>query len=160
MDHFATTSFTRQLLLQSSSFQIFVGVLDKSLETNVCKYQVPRDDKIVDHSHGITLNESTAPDTSSSTLTRAFVCSTAFYILIKSLLRLFIFQTVSNTAKFCGKRQFPYCFGWFAQNSTKTMPFRKMSTPGNWWNYGILRSVISSHIFGVRKERERLSVPK
>lgn len=77
MDRFAT-SFTRQLLLQSSSFQVFVGVLDKSLEINVCKYQVPRDDKIVDHSHGITLNES---DTS-STLTRAFACSTAFYILI------------------------------------------------------------------------------
>ena len=114
MDRFATTSFTRQLLLQSSSFQIFVGVLDKYLETNVCKYQVPRDDKIVDHSHGITLNESTAPDTSSSTLTRAFVCSTAFYILIKSLLRLFIFQTVSNTAKFCGKGQFPYCYGNYA----------------------------------------------
>ena len=49
-----------------------------------------------------------------SKLTRAFVCSTAFYILIKSVLRLFIFQTVSNTAKFCGKGQFPYCYGNYA----------------------------------------------
>ena len=151
MDRFATTSFTRQLLLQSSSFQILVGVLDKSLETNVCKYQVPRDDKIVDHSHGITLNESTAPDTFQNWQGHLFV------------VQLFIFW-LNPFWDFSFSKQSVTLRSFVERDSfrivTETMPFRKMSTPENWWNYGILRSVISSHIFGVRKERERLSVPK
>ena len=51
--------------------------------------------------------------------------------------------TVQNTAKstvilpdflvwtFCGKVQFPHSFGQIAQNYTETVPFRKISTPGN-----------------------------
>ena len=33
--------------------------------------------------------------------------------------------------KFCGKIQFPHSFGRFAQNYAETVPFRKISTPGN-----------------------------
>ena len=33
--------------------------------------------------------------------------------------------------KVCGKGQFPQSFGRTAQNSAETMPFRKISTPGN-----------------------------
>ena len=33
--------------------------------------------------------------------------------------------------KFCGKAEFPYSFGRFARNYAETMPFRKISTPGN-----------------------------
>ena len=33
--------------------------------------------------------------------------------------------------KFCGKAQFAHSFGLFAQNYGETVPFRKVSTPGN-----------------------------
>ena len=33
--------------------------------------------------------------------------------------------------KFCGKAQFPHSFGRFARNCAETVPFRKISTPGN-----------------------------
>ena len=33
--------------------------------------------------------------------------------------------------KFCGKVQFSHCFGRFAQNYAETVPFHKISTPGN-----------------------------
>ena len=33
--------------------------------------------------------------------------------------------------KFCGKAQLPYSFGQFARNYTETVPFHKISTPGN-----------------------------
>ena len=33
--------------------------------------------------------------------------------------------------KFCGKAQFPHGFGRSARNSAETVPFRKISTPGN-----------------------------
>ena len=33
--------------------------------------------------------------------------------------------------KFCGKGQFWHSFGQFAQNYAETVPFRKISTPGN-----------------------------
>ena len=39
----------------------------------------------------------------------------------------------------CGKVQFG-SDEWFARNTTDVMPFRKMSTPGIRWNYGILRN--------------------
>ena len=42
--------------------------------------------------------ESTASYTSFAKLTRAFVCSPAFYILIEFYLRSFIFHTVSDKA--------------------------------------------------------------
>ena len=34
--------------------------------------------------------------------------------------------------KFCGKAQFPHDFGQFARNYAETVPFDKISTPGNW----------------------------
>ena len=34
--------------------------------------------------------------------------------------------------KFCGKAQFPHSFAWFARNYAETVPFRKISTSGNW----------------------------
>ena len=33
--------------------------------------------------------------------------------------------------KFCGKEQFPHSFGRIARNYAETVPFRKISTPGN-----------------------------
>ena len=33
--------------------------------------------------------------------------------------------------KFCGKGQFPHSFRRFARNYAETVPFRKISTPGN-----------------------------
>ena len=33
--------------------------------------------------------------------------------------------------KFCGKEQFSHSFGRFARNYEETVPFRKVSTPGN-----------------------------
>ena len=33
--------------------------------------------------------------------------------------------------KFCGKAQFPHSFGRFVRNNAETMPFHKISTPGN-----------------------------
>ena len=33
--------------------------------------------------------------------------------------------------KFCGKAQFSHSFGQFAQNYAETVPFHKISTPGN-----------------------------
>ena len=33
--------------------------------------------------------------------------------------------------KFCGEAQFPHSFGRFARNYAETMPFRKISIPGN-----------------------------
>ena len=49
------------------------------------------------------------------------------------------FTTVKNTVispnflvwKFCGKEQFPYNFGRIARNYAETVPFLKISTPGN-----------------------------
>ena len=40
--------------------------------------------------------------------------------------------------KFCGKAQFSHSFGRFAWNYAETVPFRKLSTPGNqvkWWYF-------------------------
>ena len=47
--------------------------------------------------------------------------------------------TVKNTvistnflvSKFCGKAQFTHSFGRFARNYAETVPFHKISTPGN-----------------------------
>ena len=33
--------------------------------------------------------------------------------------------------KFCGKAEFPHSFGQFARNYAETVPFHKISTPGN-----------------------------
>ena len=33
--------------------------------------------------------------------------------------------------KFCGKEQFLHSFGWITRNYVKTVPFHKVSTPGN-----------------------------
>ena len=33
--------------------------------------------------------------------------------------------------KFCGKKQFPHSFGQIARNFAETVPFHKISTPGN-----------------------------
>ena len=33
--------------------------------------------------------------------------------------------------KFCGKTQFPHSLGQIAQNYAETVPFHKISTPGN-----------------------------
>ena len=33
--------------------------------------------------------------------------------------------------KFCGKAQFPHSFGRFVRNYAETVPFHKISTPGN-----------------------------
>ena len=33
--------------------------------------------------------------------------------------------------KFCGKAQFPHSFGWFSRNYAETVPFHKISIPGN-----------------------------
>ena len=33
--------------------------------------------------------------------------------------------------KFCGKARFPHSFGRIARNYVETVPFRKISTPGN-----------------------------
>ena len=33
--------------------------------------------------------------------------------------------------RFCGKAKFPRSFRWIAQNYAETVPFRKISTPGN-----------------------------
>ena len=33
--------------------------------------------------------------------------------------------------KFCGKAQFPHSFGQIARKYAETVPFQKMSTPGN-----------------------------
>ena len=33
--------------------------------------------------------------------------------------------------KFCGKTHFPHSFGQIAQNYVDTVPFHKISTPGN-----------------------------
>ena len=48
-------------------------------------------------------------------------------------------STVKNTVispdflvwKFFGKAQFPHSFGGFARNYAETVPFRKISIPGN-----------------------------
>ena len=57
--------------------------------------------------------------------------------------KLDILFSVSNTVKnivispnflmwkFCEKKQFPHSFGRFARNSAETVPFLKISTPGN-----------------------------
>ena len=42
--------------------------------------------------------------------------------------------------KFCGKAQFPYSFGWIAQNYV-TVAFHKISTPENFVKYGIFCNV-------------------
>ena len=50
-----------------------------------------------------------------------------------------VMHTAKNTVispnflvwKFCGKTQFLHSFGRFARNYAETVPFRKISTPGN-----------------------------
>ena len=56
-----------------------------------------------------------------------------------SCLRIFRTQHCENTvispdflvSKFCGKAQFPHCFGRIARNYAETVPFHKIFKPGN-----------------------------
>ena len=73
--------------------------------------------------------------------TRRNLCTEIFHFLwyetILDYLNIII--TTKNTVitpnfivwKFCGKAQFPHSFGRFARNYAETMPFHKISTPGN-----------------------------
>ena len=62
-----------------------------------------------------------------------------FLILMKKSTCFSPLNTAKNTVispdslvwKFCGKGQFPHSFGRIARNYAETVPFPKISTPGN-----------------------------
>ena len=55
--------------------------------------------------------------------------------------------------KFCGKAQFPHSFGQIARNYVETVPFRKISTPGNQVKLRYFRSDINARDMLINGQR-------